>query len=586
MQIKFVEIHNMLSIGKVRLEFKNNGLTLLDGWNHDDSSANGAGKSAIPNSIAYGLYDKIPRKISKSEILRRGSKKGHVHIGVQVGLDLIEVKRCRPKNTTYIVNGIVEDMTQEEFENKIKMSYAQFLVCMYAAQTDGKRFLSLNDTEMKDFILKLMDLDRFLIKKKEIDAKIKELDQSKIDIEKLIVSCESKKSVYEDQLVDMDEILKKIADLDTSILERKYHELSVIKKPDVTKYSQLKQKTKNKLTELDKIDQALQSDRLIFSHLQREIEQLESYSFDDAIECPSCNERFISSNMGAIKIGQLRKEHDEKIKLKKAELQDVVSRINSAPNTRARRDEIIELSNKILEKERQDQQAYYDTMTRMSDIKSKINMNSSTIASLSATLNKQKEFQEKLAEISGLIDKANNKLNKIKDEIRVSSIISSILSPTGAPAYIVDSIVDIFNEKVSDYVSHIWPNAAYELQSFKENKSGTVRAKFSDKLVIAGRNVSIGSLSGGEFRCLSLSVDFAIIDVVESIFGFHVSPVFLDEPFEGLDQSNRERAVDLLEKLSSDRQIWIIDHASEAKSMFSDVVRIEKKNGLSDIIVT
>ena len=91
MKIKFLEVENILSIGKIRIEFKNNGLVLLDGWNHDDGSANGAGKTAVPNALSYALYDKIPRKISKTEIVRRGTKKGYSHVGIEAGSDFIEV---------------------------------------------------------------------------------------------------------------------------------------------------------------------------------------------------------------------------------------------------------------------------------------------------------------------------------------------------------------------------------------------------------------------------------------------------------------------------------------------------------------
>jgi DNA repair exonuclease SbcCD ATPase subunit len=584
MKIKFLEVENILSIGKIRIEFSDTGLVLLDGWNHDDGSANGAGKTAVPNALSYALYDKIPRKISKTEIVRRGTKKGYSHVGIQAGSDYIEVKRFRPKNTEFYLNGVKADMTQEEFESKIKMTYNQFLVCMYAAQTEGKRFMSLNDTEKKDFILNLMNLDKFLLKKKEVDIQVKELNTNKVDVEKLLVSCQSKRSVYEDQLVDTSEIMNTLQGINISALEQKLKDLHQVQRPDNSKYEEVRKKARQKLQELDKIEQEVSANRLQLKLVQSEIDRLESYNFNDAIECPSCHERFVESPSGSVKIEQLQKEHDDKILTKKEELKEIVARINGAPNTRAKRDEIAELMQKILKKEQQEQQAYYDAVTRISDLKSKIDINKNKVATLNDILSKQQGFTDKIAEIDGLASKANSKLAKINTDINVLTTISSILSPTGAPAYIVDSIVDIFNEKVSDFVSMIWPNATYSLQAFKENKAGDVKAKFSDKLVIAGRDVSIGSLSGGEFRCLSLAVDFAITDVVESVFGFELSPVFLDEPFDGLDLSNRERVVDLLEKLSVDRQIWIIDHASEAKSMFSDVVRIEKKNGVSDII--
>lgn len=99
-----------------------------------------------------------------------------------------------------------------------------------------------------------------------------------------------------------------------------------------------------------------------------------------------------------------------------------------------------------------------------------------------------------------------------------------------------------------------------------------------------GKEVSIGSLSGGENKAFSLALDFAIIDVIGSQYGLNLNPIVLDEPFDGLDAIGREIVIDLLSKLSEKRQILVIDHASEAKSMFSNVVRVEKHNGISKIL--
>jgi len=585
MQIKYIEIENILSIGHVKLEFGNTGLILLDGWNHDDDSANGAGKTAIPNALAFGLYDNMPRKISKSEIVRRGTKKGYVKIGIEIGGELIEIKRSRPKKVEFSIDGTPKTMTQDEFEKKIRMSYDQFLICMYAAQIDGQRFMSVNDTSKKDFILKLMDLNKFLIKKKELDSDIKALINNKVEIEKIIDDCVSKKSIYVSELVDVKTLKEQIKTLSDSKIAEELKKMSTVTKPDYSKFQDLRDKINNNLRNLDTIDNKLAIDHSLHSQLQKEISELESHDFsEDGIECPSCSERFISSNSGMIKIDQLQEQHKEKIKAKKDILSQKLVAIKGAGNTRAKRSEIMDLSVKLNAKIQKTEAEYSEATSCVSDLKTKLAIQQNTLITLNEKLEKQELFTSKIAEIDKILSKASKKLLALNSEIELVSTISNILSPTGAPAYIVDTVVEVFNQKVSDYVAMIWPNASYKLQSFKENQDGNVRAKFSDKLVISGRDVSIGSLSGGEFRCLSISVDFAIIDVVESMFGFSISPVFLDEPFDGLDTSNRERAVDLLEKLSCDRQIWIIDHASEAKSMFSETIRIEKKNGISSIV--
>ena len=156
-------------------------------------------------------------------------------------------------------------------------------------------------------------------------------------------------------------------------------------------------------------------------------------------------------------------------------------------------------------------------------------------------------------------------------------------SPTGAQAYILDSVIESFNERVVEYVNLLWSNLTYELKSYRENVKGDVSAKFSEHLVMNGKAVSIGSLSGGEFRALSLCVDFALIDVMERQFGISMSPIILDEPFDGLDGSGRELIIELLETLAGKRQIIVIDHTSEIKSMFSKVITAELRGGISQI---
>jgi len=162
--------------------------------------------------------------------------------------------------------------------------------------------------------------------------------------------------------------------------------------------------------------------------------------------------------------------------------------------------------------------------------------------------------------------------------------IGLFFDPTGAPAYIMDGIVDSFNDSVTDYINYIWPNASYSLQTFKENKDKTISTKFSESLMINGKDTSIGSLSGGELRALSLAIDFAVVDILKNKFSTDLNPIILDEPFNGLDTAGKEMVIELLEKLAVDKEIWIVDHSSESKSMFDRTVRVEKRNGISSII--
>ena len=124
MIVKELEAENILSIGHISISFGKSGLVLLDGWNHDDNSHNGAGKTSIFNSLAFAIYGKLPRKVTASEILRKGCKSGFARAVISIGKDEFDIKRNRPNGLLVSKNGqICPDMSQEQLEALISLTY-------------------------------------------------------------------------------------------------------------------------------------------------------------------------------------------------------------------------------------------------------------------------------------------------------------------------------------------------------------------------------------------------------------------------------------------------------------------------------
>jgi DNA repair exonuclease SbcCD ATPase subunit len=182
-------------------------------------------------------------------------------------------------------------------------------------------------------------------------------------------------------------------------------------------------------------------------------------------------------------------------------------------------------------------------------------------------------------------EEASAHLLEIASEIELQKTVANIYSSTGAQAYVLDSAVALFNEHVAKYVDMLWPNLTYELQSYKENVKGEVTAKFSESIVMDGKPISLGSLSGGELKALSICADMALLNCLEQQFGIQTSPVIFDEAFDGLDASGKEFALELIRGLSNDRLVIVIDHANELKSSFSNVISVEKRNGISSLTI-
>jgi DNA repair exonuclease SbcCD ATPase subunit len=572
MKIKNTKIKDILSIKDMELDFGDNGLLLIDGWNNDDNSANGAGKTAIFNAVSFAIYNKFPRKISISKIVRRGTKKGGVYVALENSKgDLWAVERSRPSGVKYFKNGQEQDITQEGFEQAIGLSYEQFLITMYTAQSEGKKLISLNDTGKKDFFLQLMNLEKFGIHKKETDILIKELKAAIIDIEKMQVAAQSKITVYQDLVTDIPALKEEIKGLNYDDLAEQRLGLSKIARPNLSRYQELERKIDDKMAKA----QHQQDQNKICENQILAIDQAIADARNRLLECPKCG-------TNVVKQGTKVHHLDDFIKIK--EEQKASLERQKIPVISPSAHELATLRLDLNNKRNSDLAEYTAAQSRIVELDRVISARKAKIEHNEAELSRGAEYEKKIVELNSLIDKASTALKSKNKELEILETISNILSPTGAPAYIMDSLVDIFNDKMSSYVSMIWPNATYSIQTYKTNKSGDVKAKFSENLVIAGHDTEIGGLSGGEHKCLSLAMDFAVVNLLESMFAIQVNPIILDEPFDGLDSTNRERVIELLEEIAVDRQIIVIDHASEAKAMFSQVIKIEKTNGVSALV--
>jgi DNA repair exonuclease SbcCD ATPase subunit len=575
MRVLSLEIENILSIEKASIKFDDNGLVLVEGWNYDTGRANGAGKTAIFNCLAFGLYDKLPRKITASEILRRGSKNGFVSCSVVCGENTWTVRRSRPKGVEFSKNGIKQDITQEEFEHFIRLSYTQFLLTIYIPQQNSgqsTRFLTTPDASKKEFILQLLNLDQFKGCKIEVDNIIKS-KQALIDLEtnKLNTS-RSRIEAYEESLTDTASLEKSISDLQLSLvpLEKELKINLEVVKPDLSKYLKLEDDVKNKQTEISKAE--VQRSYLHSSY-RTAVSNVSGY--DSTKQCSECDASLDSEDARTA-----HTKHQEKLK---QTIADLKVQIDDCDSIIAKKQGVTDLSRKVRDKKNQESADYQAAQLRAGELRSSLNSKSMSIDNFKSKLKANLDLDIKIANLKQLINKNLEVIDSAKKELELYKTLSTIYSPTGAQAYVLDSVVDSFNEVIQKYIDIMSPDMSYTLNSFKETAKGDLVAKFSETLTKGGAEVSVGSLSGGEEKGLSLCVDFALLEVLETQFGMTLNPIILDEPFDGLDAAGREIVIDLLETLARNRQIFIIDHSSEAKSMFTKSIRIELRNEISTI---
>lgn len=579
MKLISCDIENFLSIETAHVDFDDTGLLLIEGWNYDVDRANGAGKTAVLNAISFGLYDKLPRKITATELLRRGTKKGSVSIRLDVGGEILGVQRSRPKGVVFTreVNGTIEELslTQEEWESKLRLSYNQFVVAMYCSQANSAaspRFLLLNDSDKKQFLLQLLSLDEFTLCKKKCDEVISLMQIKFQNFQQKMSELQVKIDAYSESIVDETYINSAILQKQTAKISfvKALEEAQAVARPDLAKYQKIEEDILYKKSEFTKLHTKREMLFIQWNQLGRKIQP-----FDAAAECPTCGSALDNSHAEAM--------HNTEIERLKQERNGIKLQIDDIDRLLLTEQSVIDLHSKLKERKKKESAEYERaTITRV-ELTSNLNSIESLIDDLNKKLNDNVQLVDKINKFKTIRSDIKLQMEEVGKDIELQKTVAAIYSATGAQAYVLDSAVALFNEQVAKFVDMLWPNLTYELQSYKENVKGEVTAKFSESIVMDGKPISLGSLSGGELKALSICADMALLGILEQQFGLYMSPIIFDEAFDGLDTAGKEFALELIRGLSLDRQVIVIDHASEMRASFDKILRVEKHNGISTL---
>ena len=224
-------------------------------------------------------------------------------------------------------------------------------------------------------------------------------------------------------------------------------------------------------------------------------------------------------------------------------------------------------------------------LVKLKSEKSNLESSLSSYDTLLAQHIKQSEHHDSnIKEHTANLTKSKNKLaKKIKQrdlELETARALKLFLLEV-----FEDTLIEI-GERATELVNGI-PNmsaATIEYRGEKENKKGTIKKEICPYITLDGETIPLKTLSGGERCSIDLAVDFAVEEVIETRAGVGASWKVLDEPFDGMDAVCKEQILELISHLSRNKKVFIVDHSSETKEIFSDVVTVLRKGLYSNIV--
>ena len=191
---------------------------------------------------------------------------------------------------------------------------------------------------------------------------------------------------------------------------------------------------------------------------------------------------------------------------------------------------------------------------------------------------KSKETKKEIVELLTDIRKLKNAKRKlIQTKDILEWLIKDPLSNSGIKAYILDELISKVNDVLHSYSSILGYVISFEIDidsSQKDFKQYIEKAE--------GHIVEYYDLSGGQRQLVDTTVAMAIHEVISNIKSTNI--MFMDEPFESLDNDGVELISELLKSKPVDKSIFIITHQLSFNPVNSNVISVKLNNNGQSII--
>ena len=566
---KTIRYKNFLSTGNswTTIDLLSTKTTLVVGHN-------GAGKSTMLDALAFALFGKAHRNISKPPLVNTiNNKDCVVEIEFTVsGSDLKVVRGIKPnifeiwKDGTMINQSSHAKEYQKILEqNIIKLNHKSFHQIVVLGSSSFIPFMQLPAQHRRDVIEDLLDINVFskmnqILKEKnsilkddlksvDYDA---ELNKEKIDLQN--------KYIKEVEALSVEQINSKESDIGNA-----QEEINTLQCENVSLSTEIEERSDGLQEDLKENHDKRQS----LLHYQAEFSQKiktlvkETKFYEENDTCPTCTQD-ISSEVRDAKLATAKEKATE---------------LNNAVRDVSERSAVVESAIERLT----------NTAGEIRDKTSSITSNNKTIGRLQEQIKSINSSIEQIRGSGGDLSKSRKELEalkKLKDDLfekrlylneslSYNSIILEMLKDTGIKTKIIKQYLPVINKLVNQYLQVLDFFVSFNLD---ESFSETIRSRHRD-------NFSYDSFSEGEKQRIDLALLFTWRQIAKMKNSVSTNLLMLDETFDSsLDYEGVDNLMKIIETLDDDTNIFVISHKGDIlEGRFQKKLEFHKEKNFSKL---
>ena len=557
-----------------------NDLNLSDNTVTQIIGTNGMGKSSIPLIIEEVLYNKNSKGIKKADIPNRYLNNGYnIRLSFQKDNNEYTVTVDRKSSIKVKLEKDGEDISSHTATNTYKsiqdilgIDFKTFSQLVYQNTNASLQFLTATDTNRKKFLIDLLHLDDY-VNLFEIFKEASRVSSNKlIEVGSEINTIE--KWLQTNNLDGMEVLELLNFEIQTDEDEKRFRSLSIEleniseKNKKILKNNQYKEMLAG--INLDEINRIEVDSKESYDEYNNEIGQLDagmkaSTRLLEKLEklgdvCPTCEQEVDAEFKNSL-------IEDEKktlasMKLRRESNVEIVTRIKR--------------NNSLFDKKQKTQKEWEDLYRSIdSDLQSELINKAEledSIHEIGLKLTNAKKELERIAkenerrtrnntkieiiqaQTDGFIEKLNTAKAVLEEQKELDSnleILKKAFSTNGLLAYKIENLVKELEALTNTYLAEL-SDGRFTLEFIVSNDKLNVQITDNENIV------DILALSSGELARVNTATLIAIRKLMSSISKSRINILFLDEVINVLDDSGREKMVEVL--LQEDLNTYVVSH--------------------------
>tara|TARA_X000000950_G_C13884226_1_gene648207 strand:- start:748 stop:2544 length:1797 start_codon:yes stop_codon:yes gene_type:complete len=562
---------------------------------------NGMGKSSIPLIIEEVLYNKNSKGIKKADIPNRYVNSGYkIYLSFDKDGSLYEVTVDRKTSIKVKLTKDGEDISSHTATNTYKtiqeiigIDFKTFSQLVYQSTNASLQFLTATDTNRKKFLIDLLHLDEYVNLFEVFKEASRESSSKIVAVSSEIATIESWLSTNK---LEGSEVLPMLdLEINTDKEEKEFRSLSI----EIQNISEKNKKIiknnqyKKMLDELDlsQLDSLEAVEKISYDTHQAELGRLDAgtraaLKMLEKLEnlgdkCPTCEQDIDSHSKNELI------EEEKRIltwmEEKKNEFSTEIQRIKKnnsdfAYKQKLQKDweDLYRSVDTSLPSDTLDKGKLEARLDRVQVQLQKAKRELSVLAAENARRTKENTRIEIIqAQTDGFIDKLTEAQEVLAQKQELDSsldVLKKAFSTNGLLAYKIENLVKELEELANTYLAEL-SDGRFTLEFIVSNDKLNVQITDNENIV------DILALSSGELARVNTATLIAIRKLMSSISKSRINILFLDEVINVLDDSGREKLVEVL--LNENLNTYVVSHGWTHPLL--DKVEVVKKGKVSGL---